>query len=144
MPQPQPESERLDDFIAPEALLRQVAHDLLNPLTAVVGYSEMLTGPSPNPQIVAVLQSEAMRALEVSQRILALTAKGQPLTVAEQIHFLCLSVRHEINNPLTAILGLSEMALASRDLPPEVELRFQKILAMAEEIREVLRRLENY
>ena len=121
--------------------MRQVAHDLLNPLTAIVGYAEILASTPGaldrhKQHAVERLHSEAMRAFEVSRRILALTQEGRPLTVSEQVHFMCMSIRHEINNPLTGILGLSEIALATGGLPPGVERRFQLILEMAEQIEE--------
>ncbi len=56
---------------------------------------------------------------------------------------LCQNLRHELNNPLTGILGNAEMALACPDLPPQLERRLRNILLMAERIREVLRALES-
>lgn len=52
--------------------------------------------------------------------------------------------RHEINNPLTGILGNAELLLAHRDqLPPSEAQRLQTIVELAVRLRETIRRLSN-
>jgi signal transduction histidine kinase len=53
-------------------------------------------------------------------------------------------LRHEVNNPLTGILGNTELLLAGRDrLPPPVIARLQTIAELAVRLRETVRRLSN-
>jgi len=53
-------------------------------------------------------------------------------------------LRHEVNNPLTGILGNTELLLARRDrLPPAAVERLQTIAELAVRLRETVRRLSN-
>lgn len=53
-------------------------------------------------------------------------------------------LRHEINNPLTGILGNAELLLARRDsLPPVAVHRLETIAELAVRLRETIRRLSN-
>jgi signal transduction histidine kinase len=52
--------------------------------------------------------------------------------------------RHEINNPLTGILGNAELLLAHRDHFPSVDLqRLQTVVDLAVRLRETVRRVSN-
>jgi len=55
-------------------------------------------------------------------------------------------LRHELNNPLTGILGNAELLLVEMrrnhvDLPPQVQARLETIAALAVRMRETVRRL---
>jgi signal transduction histidine kinase len=53
-------------------------------------------------------------------------------------------LRHEVNNPLTGILGNTELLLARRDrLPPSAIERLETIAELAVRLRETVRRLSN-
>ena len=53
-------------------------------------------------------------------------------------------LRHEVNNPLTGILGNTELLLARRDgLPPGAIERLETIAELAVRLRETVRRLSN-
>jgi signal transduction histidine kinase len=53
-------------------------------------------------------------------------------------------LRHEVNNPLTGILGNTELLLARRDrLPPAAIERLETIAGLAVRLRETVRRLSN-
>ncbi|MGB6200880.1 MAG: histidine kinase dimerization/phospho-acceptor domain-containing protein [Candidatus Acidiferrales bacterium] len=53
-------------------------------------------------------------------------------------------LRHEVNNPLTGILGNAELLLARRNkLPPATVTRLQTIAELAVRLRETVRRLSN-
>lgn len=53
-------------------------------------------------------------------------------------------LRHEVNNPLTGILGNAELLLAGRNkLPPASVERLQTIAELAVRLRETVRRLSN-
>jgi signal transduction histidine kinase len=53
-------------------------------------------------------------------------------------------LRHEVNNPLTGILGNTELLLARRDrLPPAAVERLETIAGLAVRLRETVRRLSN-
>jgi signal transduction histidine kinase len=50
-------------------------------------------------------------------------------------------LRHEINNPLTGILGNAELLLGQRDgLPAPVIQRLQTVVELAVRLRETIRR----
>jgi signal transduction histidine kinase len=52
--------------------------------------------------------------------------------------------RHEINNPLTGILGNAELLLAHRDNLSDMETqRLQTVVDLAVRLRETIRRLSN-
>jgi signal transduction histidine kinase len=54
------------------------------------------------------------------------------------------ALRHELNNPLTGILGNAELLLARRDrLPPGASDRLKTIADLAVHLRETVRRLSN-
>jgi signal transduction histidine kinase len=53
-------------------------------------------------------------------------------------------LRHEVNNPLTGILGNTELLLARRDrMPPAAVERLETIAELAVRLRETVRRLSN-
>jgi signal transduction histidine kinase len=53
-------------------------------------------------------------------------------------------LRHEVNNPLTGILGNAEMLLKIRgELPPPVTARLETIADLAVRLREIIRRLSD-
>ena len=53
-------------------------------------------------------------------------------------------LRHEVNNPLTGILGNTELLLARRDrLPASAIERLETIAELAVRLRETVRRLSN-
>ncbi len=53
-------------------------------------------------------------------------------------------LRHEVNNPLTGILGNTELLLARRErLPPAAVERLETIAGLAVRLRETVRRLSN-
>jgi signal transduction histidine kinase len=53
-------------------------------------------------------------------------------------------LRHEVNNPLTGILGNAEMLLKLRgELPPQVIARLETITELAVRLRETIRRLSD-
>lgn len=53
-------------------------------------------------------------------------------------------LRHEVNNPLTGILGNTELLLARRDrLPPAAVERLETIAELAVRLRETVRRISN-
>lgn len=55
-----------------------------------------------------------------------------------------LAVRHEVNNPLTALMGQAEMLLHRRgDLPEDVKKRLTTIHEMAVRIRDIVKQLED-
>lgn len=76
----------------------------------------------------AHLRSMQSRALELEHR--------------EQLTALAQVVRHEINNPLTGILGSAEMALKSPELTADLRRRLANIVRLTEEIRSLLQQLE--
>lgn len=51
-------------------------------------------------------------------------------------------IRHEINNPLTGVLGNAELLLADASLPAKVRDRLATIITLAVRLRDVVRTLE--
>ncbi len=53
------------------------------------------------------------------------------------------TLRHALNNPLTAVLGFAQLLARRRDLPEDVVARAAKIEAHARRIRELIRKQED-
>jgi signal transduction histidine kinase len=71
--------------------------------------------------------------------------KETEIRPAEEMSFAAV-LRHELNNPLTGILGNAELLLvevrrSDVDLPPRVQARLETIAALAVRMRETVRRL---
>jgi len=87
--------------------------------------------------IAAALIERRLRWAELSETALAASSAGFSGDMGEIF-------RHEINNPLTGILGNAEMLLAHRDHFRSVDLqRLQTVVDLAVRLRETVRRLSN-
>jgi nitrogen-specific signal transduction histidine kinase len=87
--------------------------------------------------LVASLIERRLRWAERSESALGPPWAGLPADAAEIL-------RHEINNPLTGILGNAELLLAHRDrLPAADTQRLQTVVDLAVRLRESTRRLSN-
>ncbi len=97
----------------------------------------VVVGPALPVLLEAVLES----ALH-STHLRKMQSRALELEHRDQVSGLALAVRHEINNPLTGILGSAEMALKSPDLPSALRRRLLNIVKLTEEIRKILQELE--
>ncbi len=88
-----------------------------------------------------LLEPVLERAL-LSTRLRRVQSGALELEHKEQLRLLALAIRHEINNPLTGILGNAEIALKSGDLPPVLHRRLSNIVKLTEEIRALVQELE--
>jgi signal transduction histidine kinase len=80
--------------------------------------------------LVAALLERIVRAAEAAEAARGMALRDLP---EELLEFL----RHEINNPLTGILGNAELLLAGRDhLPPASVQRLQTVVELAVRLRE--------
>lgn len=80
--------------------------------------------------------------LALLERHVAAAASREPASGSWEVFGELL--RHEMNNPLTGILGNAELLLARRDhLPPADVERLKTIAEMAVRLRETVRRLSN-
>jgi signal transduction histidine kinase len=87
--------------------------------------------------LAAGLIERRLRWAERSESALGPPWAGLPADGAEIL-------RHEINNPLTGILGNAELVLAHRDrLPAADTQRLQTVVDLAVRLRETMRRLSN-
>lgn len=89
-------------------------------LLAVVAENGQLRESAPKAPQPAVIQAERTEALEQ----------------------LALALRHEINNPLTGILGNAQLLLLTPDLPEGLRSRLETIEELTLRIRDIVRRLE--
>jgi nitrogen-specific signal transduction histidine kinase len=88
------------------------------------------------PLAVSLIERR-LRWAERSETALGPPWAGLPADGAEIL-------RHEINNPLTGILGNAELVLAHRDrLPAADTQRLQTVVDLAVRLREITRRLSN-
>ncbi|MGH9748032.1 MAG: histidine kinase dimerization/phospho-acceptor domain-containing protein [Candidatus Acidiferrales bacterium] len=87
--------------------------------------------------LAASLVARRLRWAAQSETALGAPWAGLPADTAEIF-------RHEINNPLTGILGNAELVLSHRDrLPPADSQRLQTVVDLAVRLRETTRRLSN-
>jgi len=87
--------------------------------------------------LAASLVERRLRWSERSDTALGPPWAGLPADTAEIF-------RHEINNPLTGILGNAELLLAHRDRLPAAETqRLETVVDLAVRLRETIRRLSN-
>lgn len=87
--------------------------------------------------LAAALIERRLRWAERSETALGPPWAGLPADSAEIF-------RHEINNPLTGILGNAELLLAHRDRLPAAETqRLETVVDLAVRLRETIRRLSN-
>jgi len=87
--------------------------------------------------VAAALIERRLRWAERSEASLGAPWAELPEDIAEIF-------RHEINNPLTGILGNAELLLAHRDRLPAVDThRLQTVVDLAVRLRETVRRLSN-
>jgi len=87
--------------------------------------------------LAASLIERRLRWAERSESALGPPWAGLPADSAEIF-------RHEINNPLTGILGNAELVLAHRDrLPAADAQRLETVVSLAVRLRETIRRLSN-
>ena len=93
------------------------------------------------PTLPVFLEPVLEQAL-LSARLWKTQSQALHLESQDQLRALALSIRHELNNPLTGILGSAEMALKSPELPPSLARRFTNIVRLTEEIRALLQELE--
>jgi GAF domain-containing protein len=85
-------------------------------------------------------------AAELAERNLMLVQAQARLVSAERlaaIGQISLAIEHEINNPMTAILGNAEWLLEEDGLSEEVRVSLQLIYDMAARVRDIVQRLEN-
>ncbi len=88
-------------------------------------------------RLAAGLIERRMRWAGLSQSALALPWSELPADFAEVL-------RHEINNPLTGILGNAELLLAHREkLPAAATQRLETIVDLAVRLRETIRRISH-
>ncbi len=99
-------------------------------------------GYVPAGPALAVLLEPVLEQALLSTRLRKAESDARELEYRDQLRALALSIRHEINNPLTGILGSAEMALKTPELPPAMVRRLTNIVKLTEEIRSLLQELE--
>jgi signal transduction histidine kinase len=118
-------------FVAPPAVQPEIARLVAG------GSVEFVASVGDFVPIAVALIERRLRWAELSETALAASTAGFPEDIGEIF-------RHEINNPLTGILGNAELLLAHRDRFPAVELqRLQTVVDLAVRLRETVRRLSN-
>lgn len=143
----------IDDEILEGARLDQAVR-----LLPATSHIVLLGGPGRLPEAAPLVANGALDFVERSGDFLtlvkallerALQAELRPLRLGlppgvESSDELSAVFRHEINNPLTGILGNAELLLAHRhQLPASETQRLQTIVELAVRLRETIRRLSN-
>ena len=101
------------------------------------GAVDFVARASPYLPIVAGLLDRRARITERAADTAQISREGRSGDFGEIL-------RHEVNNPLTGILGNTELLLARRDhLPPAAIERLETIADLAVRLRETVRRLSN-
>lgn len=121
--------------IAPIVLLAPPERQSEIAAHVVEGTVEFVARAGDFPALVAALVHRRLRWADISG-----SAPQPPWS--EPFGDLAEILRHEINNPLTGILGNAEMLLTHRDrLPPADTQRLQTVVELAVRLRETVRRL---
>jgi signal transduction histidine kinase len=102
------------------------------------GAAAVLPCPPRAPLAAAIIE----RAIAVARGSRA-QLQASELEYRERITGLVQSIRHEINNPLTGILGHAEFGVRTNGLDSTVARRFSSIVKLTEDIRGILKKLEN-
>lgn len=92
-----------------------------------------------------LLAAKLRRLVQLHRRGIESASMGLPRSESSEADFEAVGriLRHEINNPLTGILGNSELILESRaQLPSEVRQRVETIISLAVRLRDLIRNLE--
>jgi signal transduction histidine kinase len=134
---PAVESLRQLTEIAPVVLLASAARQPQIARLAAEGDVEFVTRAGDFVPLLAGLIERRLRWAERSESLLGPPWAALPGDIGEIF-------RHEINNPLTGILGNAELVLAHRDrLPAADTQRLQTLVALAVRLRETVRRLSD-
>ena len=121
-------------FLAPPDAEQEIAAALAH---GAAGYA--VTG-SALPTLLRAVLEHAVHA----SRTRELERLSRDLHRHSELRELCTTLRHELNNPLTGILGNAELALSSPNLAPPLAHRLGHIVRMAEQMRDVLHDLERF
>ena len=118
----------------PAATLLLASQGMRRGMSLQVGFRDVLYKDHRLSHLPWVLQEHlnALRLRRVRQR--------QESEAEADLDPTVFSIRHEINNPLSGILGNAELALATRSkMPAEVRERLERIVQLAMQMRELLR-----
>ena len=99
-------------------------------------------GHVPTGPTLPVLLEPVLEQALLSARLWKTQSQALQLESQDQLRALALTIRHELNNPLTGILGSAEMALKSPGLASPLTRRLTNIVRLTEEIRGLLQELE--
>jgi signal transduction histidine kinase len=93
---------------------------------------------------LALSFNRLMSRLQMAQRELELVRKEEiEIERLEAIHAMVITVAHEVNNPLTFILGQAELMLMEDDLTPENRNSLEVIRNMSLRIANVIKQLQD-
>lgn len=93
---------------------------------------------------LALSFNRLMSRLQMAQRELVLVRKQEiEIERLEAIHAMVITVAHEVNNPLTFILGQAELMLMEEDLTPENKNSLEVIRDMSLRISSVIKQLQD-
>ena len=131
------ESLRQLSEAAPLILIAGVARQVESERLVAEGDVDFVARAGDFAGLAASLVERRLRWAERSETPLGAPWTGFPAETAEIF-------RHEINNPLTGILGNAELVLSHRSrLPPADAQRLQTVVDLAVRLRETTRRLSN-
>jgi signal transduction histidine kinase len=131
------ESLRQLSEAAPVVLIAGVARQVEIERLVAEGDVDFVARAGDFAGLAASLVERRLRWAERSETPLGAPWTGFPAETAEIF-------RHEINNPLTGILGNAELVLSHRSrLPPADAQRLQVVVDLAVRLRETTRRLSN-
>jgi signal transduction histidine kinase len=132
---PLAESLRQFESVAPVILLAPLSRQAEAAQLVAAGAIEFVARDGDYLPLAAGLIERRLRGGHSSPRLSAAPFGGWPEDIGEIF-------RHEINNPLTGILGNSELLLAHRDhLTAADTQRLQTVVDLAVRLRETIRRL---
>lgn len=132
------ESQRLHAFTPGDVLL-------LESLAGILG--SVIARARQYQNLQATVEALEAARLELQQRMAAQQAAETRLFQAAKLAAvgeMAAGIAHELNNPLTTVIGFTELALETPNLPPETRADLELVLQEAQRARSVVRRLLDF
>ncbi|MDD5542365.1 MAG: PAS domain-containing protein [Acidobacteriia bacterium] len=148
------EAKDLRAYLSPEDLfiVEQAARQVLQGASTTVEVRLMLSNEQTRLLFLSMTplrdaRNEVVGMLSLGRDVTEVKRMEQQLQHAEKLMALgrlIAGAAHELNNPLTTVMGFSELSLQDPHLDPKLKHRFERILQAAARSRRVVEDLQNF